>query len=284
MKKFMFLFVAALVLVTTGCSKIDNANQTENMITELNLSIEGGTKVAVTKDNTGLKFAWKNEDVVYVFPAKSGNTTAVVFIYDSSTDKFTSGTGLTAGADYYAVYGSSQLAEKFNTDGEVKAAMNIAFYCSLDQLPMVSDIFTATADGTFATLHHTCGVVEIPFTGSGSIYDISINAYNSTTGDKYLRGNYNVTFAATGGKIESIVKGSDNNYTRVYDSEYMYNSAPLTLSSTPQSVYIPVLPGSYDKVFIAWNNDANEIATNLSFTVERGKVHKKSTPINYNVE
>ena len=54
----------------------------------------------------------------------------------------------------------------------------------------------------------------------------------------------------------------------------------MTLTSTPQSLFIPLLPGTYNNVIIFNNDGYNELAENLSVTVERGKVHKKTTAIN----
>ena len=65
-----------------------------------------------------------------------------------------------------------------------------------------------------------------------------------------------------------------------YINEYTTYYNPLTLTAEPKSLFIPLLPGTYNNVGI-YNNDGDvTLATGLSVTVERGKVHKKSTAIN----
>ena len=276
MKKIMFFMVAALAWVVTACSEDEAViSNNENLIKEISLSIEGSnTRMAYEAIAAGLKFTWEDGDPVYVFPAEADNHTQVAFTYDSSTGKFTSGTSLVEGKKYYAIRGNSQIGDKYNVGG-VSAALTLSATASVENLPMVSDIFTATADGTFSTLHHICGVVEIPFTGTGTLSEVQFNAYNST--EPYVRGEFTVSFT-NDEKVGTITKGDLSNYKYIYENTTYYT--PLTLTSTPQSLFIPLLPGSYDKVTI-YNNDAVDIlAENLSVTVERGKVHKKSTAIN----
>ena len=275
MKKIMFFMVAALAWVVTACSEDEAViSNNENLIKEISLSIEGSnSRMAYEATAAGLKFTWENEDRVYVFPAEADNHTQVTFSYDSSTGKFTSGIGLEPGKKYYAIRGGSQIGDKYNVGG-VSAALSLSAKELLTNLPMVSDIFTATADGTFSTLHHTCGVVEIPFTGTGTLSKVMFNAYNST--DPFVRGDFTVSF--TDDKVGTITKGNMNNYK--YVNEYTTYSTPLTLTAEPKSLFIPLLPGTYNNVIIYNNDGVDELAKGLSVTVERGKVHKKSTAIN----
>lgn len=272
----MFFMVAALAWVVTACSEDEAViSNNENLIKEISLSIEGSnSRMAYEATAAGLKFTWADGDPVYVFPAEADNHTEVAFTYDSSTGKFTSGTGLEAGKKYYAIRGNSQTGDKYNV-GSVSAALTLSAVESLTSLPMVSDIFTATADGTFSTLHHICGVVEIPFTGTGTLSEVMFNAYNST--EPYVRGDFTVSFT-NDDKVGTITKGDMNGYRYIY--EHTTNYTPLTLTAEPKSLFIPLLPGTYDKVIIYNNDGVDELAKDLSVTVERGKVHKKSTAIN----
>lgn len=272
----MFFMVAALAWVVTACSEDEAViNNNENLIKEISLSIEGSnSRMAYEATIAGLKFTWEDGDPVYVFPAEADNHTQVTFTYDSSTGKFTSGLGLEAGKKYYAIRGNSQTGDKYNVGG-VSAALTLSGTEPLTNLPMVSDIFTATADGTFSTLHHTCGVVEIPFTGTGTLDKVQFNAFYST--EPYVRGDFTVSFT-NDDKVGTITKGNMNGYVYIYENTTSYT--PLTLTSTPQSLFIPLLPGTYNDVIIFNNDGYNELAENLSVTVERGKVHKKSTAIN----
>ena len=276
MKKIMFFMVAALAWVVTACSEDEAViSNNENLIKEISLSIEGSnTRMAYEAIAAGLKFTWEDGDPVYVFPAEVDNHTQVTFTYDSSTGKFTSGTGLEAGKKYYAIRGNSQTGDKYNVGG-VSAALTLSATEPLTNLPMVSDIFTATADGTFSTLHHTCGVVEIPFTGTGTLDKVQFNTFYST--ELYVCGDFKVSFT-NDDKVGTITKENMNDYVFIYENTTYYT--PLTLTSTPQSLFIPLLPGTYNNVIILNNDGYNELAENLSVTVERGKVHKKSTAIN----
>ena len=277
MKKNMFFMLAALAWVVTACSEYEAViSNNENLIKEISLSIEGSnTRAAYEATAAGLKFSWVDGEPVYVFPAEADNHTEVLFTYDSSTGKFISGKGIEVGKKYYAIRGSSQTGDKYNVGG-VSAALTLSGVGSLTDLPMVSDIFTATADGTFSTLHHTCGVVEIPFTGTGTLSEVLFNAYSST--EPYVRGDFTVSF--TDDKVGTITKGNMNYYK--YITEYTTYYTPLTLTAEPTSLFIPLLPGTYDNVGI-YNNDGDDaLATGLSVTVERGKVHKKSAPLKVN--
>lgn len=276
MKKIMFFMVAALAWVATACSEDEAViNNNENLIKEISLSIEGGnSRMAYEATAAGLKFTWEDGDAVYVFPAEADNHTEELFTYDSNTGKFTSGTGLEAGKKYYAIYGGSQTGDKYNVGG-VSAALTLSATGSLTNLPMVSDIFTATADGTFSTLHHICGVVEIPFTGTGTLDKVQFNASNST--ERYVRGNFTVSFT-NDDKVGTITKGDMTNYK--YINEYTTYNTPLTLTAETKYLFIPLLPGTYNNVIIYNNNGDDELAKGLSVTVERGKVHKKATAIN----
>ena len=276
MKKIMFFMLAALAWVVTACSEYEAViSNNENLIKEISLSIEGSnTRMAYEATDAGLKFTWEDGDPVYVFLAEADNHTEIVFTYDSSTGKFISGKGLEVGKKYYAIRGSSQTGDKYNVGG-VSAALTLSANGSLTNLPMVSDIFTATADGTFSTLHHTCGVVEIPFTGTGTLSEVLFNAYSST--EPYVRGDFTVSFT-NDDKVGTITKGNLSNYT--YINEYTTDSTPLELTSTPQSLFIPLLPGTYNKVIIFNLAGDDALPEELSVTVERGKVHKKSTAIN----
>ena len=285
MKKMLFLFAAALMMV--ACNK-DNEPvvNNDNLINEITLAIEKSeTRTEVTNDAEGLKFEWNENDIVYVFPAESGNTTNIAFEYIPETGKFTSGiASLTEGAKYFAVSGRSQTEDKFNQGG-IKAAMNLSARPYLTNLPMVSDVFTATADGTFATLHHISSVVEIPITGTEGkqIYDIEFNVYNSTS-DKTPIGDVDVTFDENG-IINGIIKGTASNYSSM--AQYT-KSSPLTLSSTPQSIFIPILPGTYNNISIQYKvvdgNTESTIMREDEFTFVRGKLHKKSSAVNIVIE
>lgn len=287
MKKIMFVLVAALACVVTACSEDEAVvNNNENLITELNLAIEGSDSRLTGEHvpDVGFKFQWENNDPVYVYPAEKGNDTFVTFVYDAEDQIFKLGigeVGLEAGKQYYAVCGANQTSG-FNS-GEICAKMNLMNHL-IANLPMVSDIFTATAGGTFATLHHMAGIVEIPVKGSGEIYDIKLDVYNST--DENLCNYFDVNFDAEGKVSSTIDKTATSSCTTMSPTVNPTSSNMLTLSETEQSLFFPALPGTYDNVRIQYsikNMGAGYSINNLgTLTVQRGKINKKKTAVTFN--
>lgn len=285
MKKFMFLLVATTVWMVTACSK-DNSVLTdnENLITELKLYIEG-SDTRITNEyvpGVGFKFKWEDDEPVYVYPAEIGNSSATIFRYNKETETFTldEGSALVAGNKYYAVNGDMQ-DSGFNS-GKICAAMELRGNGLLGGIPMVSDIFTATAEGTFTTLHHMVGIVEIPVKGSIEIYNIKMSIYEST--DELLYGPFTVEFDGDG-KVSTITKTGSSN-TSVESTGKYNNSSRLVLSETDQSLFFPALPGTYNMVKITYYKDGSGgwETDNLSnsLTVQRGKINKKSTAVTIN--
>lgn len=144
-----------------------------------------------------------------------------------------------------------------------------------------SDIFTATADGTFATLHHMAGIVEIQVKGSIEIYDIKLDVYNSTTGDKNIGKDFDVNFDAEG-NLSTVEKTSASSRSTMSPTINPNSSNKLALSETGQSLFFPALPGTYNKVIIdyAKNGSAGWSTSELgTLKVQRGKINKKSTAV-----
>lgn len=289
MKKIMFVLVAALACVVTACSENEAVvNNNENLITELNLAIEGSDSRLTYEyqSDEGFKFQWEDKEPVYVYPAEVGESTPVKFVYDATNKIFkldTGEEGLVAGKQYYAVCGKMQ-DSGFNSD-MICAKMNLMNHL-IANLPMVSDIFTATADGTFATLHHMAGIVEIPVKGSGEIYDIKLYVYDST--DKNLCNYFDVTFDAEGKVSSTIDKTATSDRSSMYPTLNPTSSNLLTLSETEQSLFFPALPGTYDKVKIQYSikDMGGGYSTDYlgTLTVERGKINKKSVAVTINAQ
>jgi len=287
MKKIMFLLVATTVWMVTACSKDDAVlTDNENLITELKLYIEG-SDTRITNEyvpGVGFKFKWENTEPVYVYPAEIGNSSATIFRYNEETETFTldEGSALVAGKKYYAVNGDMQ-DSGFNS-GKICAAMELKGNGLLGSIPMVSDIFTATAEGTFTTLHHMVGIVEIPVKGSLEIYDIKMSIYKST--DELLYGPFTVEFDGDG-KVSTITKTAGSSKTSMQPTVKYNSSSRLVLSETDQSLFFPALPGTYDKVKITYSKkdlgggwETENLSTSL--TVQRGKINKKSTAVTIN--
>jgi len=70
-------------------------------------------------------------------------------------------------------------------------------------------------------------------------------------------------------------------------SEYGEKTNPLTLSSTPQSIFVAVLPGTYSSLEFDYhpviNNQYSYKKMDGTLTVQRGKIHKRTTPVEINV-
>lgn len=289
MKKIFYLLTVVLTLVSASCSNEDVVNNDNNLITELNISIEGGaeSRMGVTYDATnGFKFDWVQGDQVYVIKAEANDYSYAIFTYSPEKGKFVTGyeTPLVAGEKYYAFYGQAQAINSFNVS-VVKANMMLGNGgTEMDNLPMLSDVFTATSEGTFATLHHLCGIVEIPVIGSGDIYKVGFNAVGS---HGILAGNFNVTFGDDG-KVETATINKEGTEKSAVASEYVEKTNPLTLSSTPKSIFVAVLPGTYSSLefdyHLVANSQYNYKRMDGTLTVQRGKIHKKTTPVEINVE
>ena len=290
MKKIMFVLVAALACVVTACSEDEAVvNNNENLITELNLAIEGSDSRLTGEHvpDVGFKFQWENNDPVYVYPAEKGNDTFVTFVYDAEDQIFkleTGESGLVEGKEYYAVCGVTQTSG-FNS-GEICAKMQL-WNSLLANLPMVSDIFTATADETFATLHHMAGIVEIPVKGSGNINTIKLSVFYSTTDDKKLCEDFDVKFGDDG-KVETGTITKTGSSCSTIESTTLYKiDNPLILSETEQSLFFPALPGTYNNVKVSYNignSGGNSIDVSGTLTVQRGKINKKGTAVTINAQ
>lgn len=288
MKKIMFVLVAALACVVTACSEDEAVvNNNENLITELNLAIEGSDSRLTYEyqSSVGFKFQWENNEPVYVYPAEEGKSTPVKFVYDATNKIFNldTGVGLEPDKQYYAVCGRMQ-DSGFNS-GKVCAKMQL-WNSLLASLPMVSDIFTATADGTFATLHHMAGIVEIPVKGSGEINTIKLSVYNSTTGDNKLYEDFDVEFG-DGGKVGTGTITKTSSSSTIESTSIYKKDDPLILSETEQSLFFPALPGKYNNVKVTYyigNSGGNSIDVSGTLTVQRGKINKKGTAVTINAQ
>ena len=139
MKRILVILVAAMVCAVTSCNKEEVLNSKESVITTVKFAIEGSEQTRTTAEyisGFGFKFSWNDDEQVYVIPAEVGN---------SAHSKFS-----------YAVTNSGLSASNipnFNKD-KLCAIMELTANGSLESLPMVTNIFTADAEGTFATFHH----------------------------------------------------------------------------------------------------------------------------------
>lgn len=275
MKKILYLFAATVVLAAVGCSKDDAAQDEVKYVSEIKIGFEGDTRVTAAHSAAGLKFAWADGDVVRVRPISNINA-KYEFTYNSSTESFvaTSVNGvLKVGEEYIAEFGYQfAVTSETKATGTFIAAASDGF--GEKNLPMVSEKFTATAETTFATMHHIVGVVEVPVkadSGTLSLESIQLtNPYGSYYG---WAGAYDVdlsTYAIT------VKDSQGENYKKsTFDP---VKPIPTTVTS----IFIPVLPmQDVEDVLLQYKLAGKEYSRNVEFagkklTVERGKITKIS--------
>ena len=87
MKKIMFFVAAAFALVAVGCSKDDAALNDVQYVSELKINFDGGTRLSASHSAAGLKFAWEDGDVVYVYEDGIKGE-GKYLVYDAESDLF----------------------------------------------------------------------------------------------------------------------------------------------------------------------------------------------------
>ncbi len=274
----MFLLAATVVLTAVGCCKDDAAQEEVKYVSEIKIGFEGDTRVTAAHSEAGLKFAWSDGDVVRVRPISNINAVHE-FTYNSSTDSFNA-TGvngvLDVGEDYIAEFGY-----QFTVTGET-AATGILIAEAPDgfgekNLPMVSETFTATAETTFATMHHIVGVVEVPVkadTGTLSLESIQLTNPYGSYHDGWA-GSYDVNLSTNA----ITVKDGQGSVNRKLTFDPV-----KSISTTVISIFIPVLPMQDVDVLLQYKLAGKEDSKNVEFagkklTVERGKITKISEVI-----
>jgi hypothetical protein len=276
MKKLMFLFAAALMMV--ACSNEEIAtNDDVQYVSELKLNFgKGDSRVAATHSTAGLKFAWEEGDEIEVYQNIENYSSRGIYQYDATAGSFklSSGNAMTVGTEYFAVMKpSNKLTVENVGTANVQVKLELDKNVSLKALPLISDVFTADASGTIATMHHLVGMVEIPvkLNSSATITEItSFNIYGGTT-----TCNIGGEFIATpiGPNYYKEVS-SGNHSAYITDGPYILNT------STATSVFIPVLPGTYDAALnYKYTKDDNSVSSQVnlgSITVVRGKITKVS--------
>ena len=275
---------AVLALVAVGCSKDITANdEVGKIVNTLTVDIEGSndTRLSAAHSAAGLKFNWDAADVIYVVPAEAGNYNYGLYIYKSNgTFEFTKGgTPMEVGKKYYAVYGTKYARDDmgFNSESQIRAFLNLSplvnATTSISWLPMISEVFTCTADGTIATMHHVAGVIEAPVKVAEGTQKMTL--FGLYSGTNTMSGWVSVSPSAT---PEWTVAKYDNG--SIGTTKYVDWEGELSLTTTEQSIFIPVLPDTYTNINVYYNlgdetnreTDEEHYQTNL--VVERGKITK----------
>ena len=276
---------AVLALVAVGCSKDITANdEVGKIVNTLTVDIEGSndTRLSAAHSAAGLKFNWDASDEIYVVPAEADNYKFGKYKFKSNgTFEFSAGSGtpMEVGKKYYAVYGIKFGRDDmgFNSEGQIRAFLNLSSLVdattSISWLPMISEVFTCTADGTIATMHHVAGVIEAPVKVAEGTQKMTMFGLYSGTNTK--SGWVSVSPSAT---PEWTVAKYDNG--SIGTTKYVDWEGELSLTTTEQSIFIPVLPDTYTNINVYYNlgdetnreTDEEHYQTNL--VVERGKITK----------
>ena len=278
MKKTMFMFAAALLMV--ACSNEDVAvNDDVKYVTELKLNFgSGDSRIAATHSTAGLNFAWEEGDEINICLNEENKSLSFYYKYDATSGTFkpkSESYKMEAGKSYFAVMRPNSVCNvRNNGTADVQVGLKLDNNISMNKLPLISDVFTADASGTIATMHHLVGMVEIPV-------KLGNTATYTTVGQ--------FTLYASGGKLADsftakpmspYIKDTSTGYDTAYE-----NGGPYTLStSSATTVFIPVLPGTYNNVQLNYFYGETSKQVSLgNITVVRGKITKVAeTTVNPN--
>lgn len=283
MKKIFLMMAAVVAFAAVSCESDNlNPNPDKKFVKELTVNIVNeSSKVAVTEDAEAIHFAWEDGDKIYAYLYEvDANECVDEFTYDAETDKFVAAdAGLEVGKSYYVVSGNTFTLIKFN-DGSISANFYLNSAHPMDDLPMMSDKFVASAEGTIADLHHLTSIVEIPVIGTGEIYRPRFNVANSTTGHAVCRGLYKATFEGDDVTITRWQSGGDLVFVETIDAYYDQQLDPVT----PKVLRYIILPGNYNNIMIeaatpADNGVFNKCADLGAKVIEPGKVYQMATPV-----
>lgn len=282
MKKIFLLMAAVVAFAAVSCENDNlNPNPDKQFVKELTVNIVNeGSKVTVTEDASAIHFDWQNGDKIYAYLYEvDANARVDEFTYDAASEKFVAeGAGLEVGKAYYVVSGNLFTSFKFN-DGSISANFSLNSCHPMDNLPMMSDKFVASAEGTIADLHHLTSIVEIPVIGTGEIYRPRFNVANST-GDPVCRGLYKATFEGDDITITRWQDGGDLVFVETIDAYYTQQLDPVT----PKVLRYIILPGNYNNIMIdaatpSDNGVFNKCADLGAKVIEPGKVYQMATPV-----
>ena len=280
MKKIFYFFAAAVVLAAVGCSKDDAASNDAKYVSEIKIGFEGDTRVTAEQIASGLKFSFEDGEEIWLNeynPDRIGIN--YHYVYDATSKTFKAKDEvykLQEGKKYFAMAGSYMSIPVKAVDGKIVTYPKLGSEAEISDIPMISDVFTASADGTIATMHHLVGVVEVPVkldadSSCDVLYQLGLGGVSGLSGD----------FTAI--PEAPYIKEVTTPYTTTVSD--VLNVTLSTESAT--SVFIPVLPGTYTKAitlnrFYYKGEDLKNSGAALgddysnpkTLVVERGKITK----------
>lgn len=238
MKKIFYLFAATVVLAAVGCSKDDAAQEEVKYVSEIKIGFEGDTRVTAEQIASGLKFSFEDGEEICLNeynPDRIGIN--IYYVYDASSKTFKAKDEvykLQEGKKYFAMAGSYMSISVGVVDGNIEACPELDTNTGIKDMPMISDIFTASADGTIATMHHLVGVVEVPATLDESS-TVETLYRSGLSGVKGLAGEFIAIPEAP--YFQEISEGYSKTSSDVLNVKLS--------KTTATSIFIPVLPGTY---------------------------------------
>ncbi|MBE6220395.1 MAG: hypothetical protein E7127_02005 [Rikenellaceae bacterium] len=277
MKKIFYLFAATVVLAAVGCSKDDAAQEEVKYVSEIKIGFEGDTRVTAEQIASGLKFSFEDGEEIEVYAVDNIGVT-MPYEYDATTQTLKATNEsykLQEGKKYFAITKTlSSDAVKVDTEGNVTAETKLNTTSGIKDMPMITDVFTASADGTVATMHHLVGVVEVPVkldpeSPYDVLYQLSLSRVSGLSGV--------FTAIPKAPYIKVVTTPYNSTVSDVRDVKLSKESAT--------SVFIPVLPGTYtdaitlNRFYYSGENKSSGSGTlggsaPKTLVVERGKITK----------
>ena len=262
MKKIMlFLAVAGIMAACNNDNEVLNEPQ---YITEFKAVFGGAdSRIAAEASADGLKFTWEGDDELYVVTPDLEE--AHGYAYNETTGNFelVDGDGMTAGTQYIALRDLRPDGEG-GLKGELTSQNNI-----LDpaiDIPLISEKFTAEADGTIAEMHHIVGMVEVPVELAAASEIKNLKGVGIFVDGAKVVGPFSAKPEAP--YFVDKIEGVDDYSMSITNREETLNT------TTPVSYFIPMLPGTYVNPTLYYYNENPTVEKQLTgtLTIECGKV------------
>ena len=283
MKKIFYLLAATVVLAAVGCSKDDAAQEEVKYVSEIKIGFEGDTRVTAEQIASGLKFSFEDGEEIIINEYDADRFGINYhYVYDATSKTFKAKDEvykLQEGKKDFAMAGSYMSIMVDVVDGKIVTYPKLGREAEISDIPMISDVFTASADGTIATMHHLVGVVEVPATLDESS-TVETLYRSGLSGVKGLAGEFIAIPEAP--YFQEISEGYDKTTSDVLNVKLS--------KTTATSIFIPVLPGTYstadltlDRLYYpvgssdptAGGRDLNTYdGAKETLVVERGKITK----------
>lgn len=273
MKRLNLLFAFILAMVLVGCSNEEIVpKQDIQYVSELTLNFgSGNTRVAYEHNaTTGLKFSWEDQEEIVVYENANAEAIALYYVYDAASSTFkpkSEAYKMVSGTQYFAIKGERQTSLTLSVeDGKTIVKMNTERTGKgLPHIPMITDVFTASATGTVATMHHLVGVIEVPVKLDGESTITSVNMFS---------------YYVSGGKVGRDFTATPEapyvkDVSEAYDTSNSEEKTYALSTETATSVFIPVLPGTFGEGYLNYFYGYSSSAIKTEgVTVERGKITK----------